>query len=40
MKLVCPAIVLDRSPAWEINLRVGAGMTRSVEPLIVKMILG
>ena len=35
-----PTIALDRSPAWEINLRVGAGMARSVDPLIVKMILG
>jgi hypothetical protein len=40
VKLVCPSIVLDRSPAWEINLRVGAGMARSVNPRIVKMILG
>jgi len=35
-----PAIDLNVSPKWEINLGLGVGVTRSTDHLIAKMILG
>jgi hypothetical protein len=35
-----PAIDLNVSPRWEINLGLGVGVTRSTDHLIAKMILG
>ena len=35
-----PAVDMDLSPKWEINLGVGVGVTRSTDHLIVKGILG
>jgi hypothetical protein len=37
---IFPAIDLNLSPKWEVNLGVGVGVTRSTDHLIAKMILG
>jgi len=35
-----PVIDLNLGPQWEFNLGAGVGLTRSTDPLIIKMILG
>ena len=35
-----PALDLNLSPKWEVNLGIGVGVTRSTDHLIAKMILG
>jgi hypothetical protein len=40
MQQFFPAIDLNVSPRWEINLGLGVGVTRSTDHLIAKMILG
>jgi hypothetical protein len=37
---IFPAIDLNLSPKWEVNLGLGVGVTRSTDHLIAKMILG
>src|SRR5256885_9917482 len=37
---ILPAIDLNLSPKWEVNFGLGAGLTRSTDHLIAKMILG
>jgi hypothetical protein len=37
---IFPTIDLNLGPEWEVNFGVGFGLTRSTDPVIVKMILG
>ncbi len=37
---IFPVIDLNLGPQWEVNFGVGVGLTRSTDPVIVKMILG
>jgi hypothetical protein len=37
---IFPAIDLNLSPNWEVNLGLGVGLTRSTDHLIAKLILG
>jgi hypothetical protein len=37
---IFPAMDLNLSPKWEVNFGPGAGVTRSTDHLIAKMILG